>query len=216
MDEIATLPDWPSIIAAADRRQISQIVHFTTTSGAVGVLASKALKSRDRVGRDEYLEHVYRPNVALRKDPAWTDYVSLSIERINDWMYRASERWHAREDNPWVVLSFRPIILSHPGVVFTTTNNIYSSCKREEGLNGFTRMFAESYRHYNGVFHDRSNKLPSWPTHRQAEVLYPQQLSCDHLQGIYVQLEQSLEDIEGALGGLQMSIPVRLAPEVFE
>lgn len=216
MTEIGSLSTCPSVTTVAEQRGISQVVHFTTRSGAVGVLASGFLKSRARVRHDEYLEHVYRPNAKFRKDTAWIDYVNLSIERINDWMYQVSERWHAHEDNPWVVLSFSPIVLSHPGVVFTTTNNIYTSCKREEGLNGFNRMFADTYRHYDGSWHDRTDKLPSWPTHRQAEVLYPGQVSCDHLQRIYVQQEQSQEDIEGAVGGLQMSIPVRLAPEVFE
>ena len=124
-DDVARLPQRPEIVVAAEERGIRDVVHFTTTRGAVGVLAARAVKSRARLPEDEYLEHVYRPNAEIRKDRAWFDYVNLSISRINDWMFDASTRWHADDGNPWVVLSFAPCILGHPGVIFTTTNNIY-------------------------------------------------------------------------------------------
>ena len=215
-EEIADLPDCPSILDNAEQRGITQVVHFTTVRGAVGVIAAKALKSRARVGEDEYLERVYQPNALFRKDHAWLDYVNLSIERINEWMFQTSTRWHASENNPWVVLSFQPRMLSHPGVVFTTTNNIYPSCERAEGLSGFRRMFAGTVRGYYGQERNREGKLDSWPTDRQAEVLYPGEVSWANLQRIDVQLEQSLETIHGAMGALGASVPIRHAPEVFE
>ena len=215
-DEVANLPCCSTIADAAGRRGISQVVHFTTVRGAVGILASQTVKSRKRLPEEEYLEYVYRPNARIRKDVPWLDYVNLSIERINDWMFDASERWHARSGNPWILLSFHPRILAHPGVVFTTTNNIYPSCKRAEGLSGFCRMFADPVYGWYNTRHTRVDKLDAWPTDRQAEVLYPGELSCDHLQRIYVQLEESLDTIHGVLGGLNVNVPVSLAPEVFE
>ena len=217
-EEVATLPYCTAIAGEVEGRGISQIVHFTTVRGAVGILATQAVKSRKRLPEEKYLEYVYRPNAVTRKDVEWLDYVNLSIERINDWMFDHSERWHVGTGNPWVLLSFHPRILTHPGVVFTTTNNIYPSCRRAEGLDGFLQMFTEPvYGRYN-VRHNRTNKLASWPTDRQAEVLYPGELSCDHLQRIDVQLEEALDDIHGILGGLDLDldIPVSLAPEVFE
>ncbi|MCY4651904.1 MAG: DarT ssDNA thymidine ADP-ribosyltransferase family protein [Dehalococcoidia bacterium] len=215
-EEIANLPYCTTILDAAERRGVSQVVHFTTTSGVVGILAAKAVKSRKRLPKEEYLEYVYQPNAEIRKDVVWLDYVNLSIERINDWMFDHSERWHAGSGNPWVLLSFHPRILTHPGVVFTTTNNIYPLCRRAEGLDGFLQMFTEPVYGRYGVKHNRANKLASWPTDRQAEVLYPGDLSCTNLQRIYVQLEESLDTVHGILGGLNMDVPVSLAPEVFE
>ena len=107
-------------------------------------------------------------------------------------------------------------MLSHPGVVFATTNNIYPSCERAEGLSGFRRMFAGTVRGYYGQERNREGKLDSWPTDRQAEVLYPGEVSWANLQRIDVQLEQSLETIHGAMGALGASVPIRHAPEVFE
>ena len=215
-EEIERLQACPSILMAAERRGISRVVHFTTIRGAVGILAAKAVKTRVRVRQDEYLEHVYRPNAQFRKDPNWLDYVNLSIERINDWMFQTTVRWHVAENNPWVVLSFSTRILAHPGVVFTTTNNIYPACKRSEGLAGFCRIFAGTIEGRYGQQHDRTNRPAAWPTDRQAEVLYPGELSLSHLLRIDVQQEQSLDTLNGALPEFNMEVPICHAPEIFE
>ena len=216
-DEIALLPACPGIIVAADERGVRNVMHFTTMTGAVGILAAGAVKSRERLPEDKFLEYVYRPNATCRKDTAWLGYVNLSVERINDWMFDASQRWHAAKGNPWVVLSFSPEILGHPGVVFTTTNNIYPACTRAEGLTGFERMFAETVLGRYNVMLDRDGNLPAWPTDRQAEVLYPGELSCEHLQRIDAQTEDAVDGIHGVFSGLQVKkVTVCHAPEVFE
>ena len=215
-EEIARLPGCPEILEEAKRRGVEDVVHFTTTRGAVGILAAGALKSRERLPQDQYLEHVYRPNAAIRKDTAWLDYVNLSIQRINGWMFDTSSRWHTTDDVSWVVLSFTPRILAHPGVVFATTNNIYPACRRAEGLGGFSRMFSDQVRGRYSELHNRVAKESAWPTDRQAEVLYPGELSCDHLQRIDIQQEEAVSTIHGILGGLGLNVPVRHAPEVFE
>lgn len=213
--EIANLPACPEIVAAARQRRIDDIVHFTTVTGAIGILASCAVKSRSRLPEDAYLEFVYRPNAEFRKDQAWLDYVNLSVTRINDWMFESSVRWRSNADNPWVVFAFDPELLGDPGVVFATTNNIYPACRRAEGLDGFNSLFAESVIGRYGAEHDRDGKQASWPTDRQAEVLYPGELSCDYLRRIDVQLEDTVDTIQGALAGLHATIRVRHAPEVF-
>ena len=216
--EVAGLPHQPDVVAAAHQRGIEDIVHFTTTSGAVGILAARAVKSRKRLPHDKYLEHVYQPNAAFRKDSAWLDYVNLSISRINDWMFKRSVRWHAAECNPWVVFAFSPRLLGQPGTVFTTTNNIYPSCERAEGLDGFNSLFSEQVTGRYGQLHRREDQQTNWPTDRQAEVLYPGEVPCTFLQRIYVQREETIETIEGALAGLILGseVSVRYAPEVFE
>ena len=214
---VADLPERPEVVAAAIERGVSDVVHFTTLQGAVGVLAARAVKSRRRLRKSQHLEFVYQPNSPIRKDEPWLDYVNLSIQRINDWMFGASTRWHPREENPWVVLSFAPEILSHPGVVFATTNNIYPACRRAEGLAGFRRMFAEEVVGRYGRLHGREGKQAAWTTDRQAEVLYPGELSCDYLQRIDVQTAASVDSVHGVLGGLRREgLAVRHAPEVFE
>ena len=215
-EQIASLRDQPKVLEAAKRKGVKDVLHFTTIRGAIGVLAACAVKSRIRLTNDKYLEHVYKANVQYRKDNDWLDYVNLSIERINDWMFDTSTRWHPLDDNPWVVLSFGPEILAHSGVVFTTTNNIYPSCRRQEGLCGFLQMFAETVYGRHDQPHNRTNKQLEWPTDRQAEVLYPSELSIDYLQRIDVQMEESVDTIRAAQDVLYLSVPVHHAPKVFE
>lgn len=216
-EEVAALPPCRDVVAAARRRGITEVVHFTTIHGAVGILASRLLKSRKRLPRDKYLEHVYRPNAKCRSgDAAWLDYVNLSISRINDWMFDTSERWHIADGVSWVVLSFTVEILGHPGVVFTTTNNIYPACRRGEGVEGFNRLFDDVVLGRYSARHTRAGLPESFTTDRQAEVLYPSELSIDFLQRIDVQVAEAADDVEGALGGLGLELSVRHAPEVFE
>ena len=213
------MPSRPEVVDEARERGIADVVHFTTVRGAVGVLASCALKSRERLPKDKYLEHVYSPNCNYRKDEAWLDYVNLSITRINDSMFTHSERWHAQEGVSWVVLAFDSQILSHPGVVFTTTNNIYTGCRRAEGLEGLRALFSERIVRWNGeVLPRSSNHKDNWPTDRQAEVLYPGQVPCKYLRRIDVQEEKQLDTIEGAFGALDslnVNVSVEYTPEVF-
>ena len=223
LEDIDKLSDFPEVVAAASRRGVKRVVHFTTMSGAIGILASGEVKSREHLPEDKYLEHVYRPNADQRKDPAWTGYVNLSIERINGWMFSASNRWHPEDVGSWVLLSFDPQILGHPGVVFTTTNNIYPSCRRAEGVDGFNAMFANMVKGRYDETHDRTGKKNSWPTDRQAEVLYPRGLSCEYLQQISVQEEEKMDTIQAALQTLHSSsknldpdLCVRHAPEEFQ
>ena len=215
-EEIASLPPCPEILSAAERRGVTQIVHFTTLKAAVGVLSRWAVMSRKRLPQEEQLEFVYQPNASYRRDSEWLNYVNLSVERINDWFLQASRRWHNAEGAQWVILAFSPRILTHPGVVFTTTNNAYPECLRAEGLAGFSQIFGELVTGYNGRQFRRINIKPSWPTDRQAEVLYHGELSCEYLQRIDVQTERSHDDVHGMLGGLGLSVPVHLAPEVFQ
>ena len=99
-EELTSLSNCPDVLATAERIQVVNVLHFTTMHGLVGILAAKAVKSRYRLPNEENLKHLYKPNVSFRKDPAWLDYVNLSIERINDWMFDASKRWHANAGNP--------------------------------------------------------------------------------------------------------------------
>lgn len=215
--EVARLPPSPDVLDAARRRGVKSIVHFTTVSGAIGVFASKAVKSRSRLREDQYLEHVYHPNAPFRKDEDWLDYVSLSIARINAWMFEHSARWHVADPNPWVLLSFDSDILSHPGVVFATTNNIYPACRRAEGRAGFEQLFAQSVYGRYGTLHERTDDMRAdWPTDRQAEVLYPGEVPCSWLRRVDVQVAKTMEPICGALAVLGSDVSVRHTPEVFE
>ncbi len=72
------------------KRGITEVLHFTTNRGLLGVLYSSALKSKARLTQDEQLEFILRPNAQVRKDPAWLDFVNLSISAINSTYFQIS------------------------------------------------------------------------------------------------------------------------------
>jgi hypothetical protein len=210
-------PD-PDVAALVAELGITEVLHFTTNAGLVGVLACQAVLSRTRLPTEALLEHVYKPNSPVRKDPQWAPFVNMSITRVNDWMFSTSSNRRADEDIFWVVLSFDAVILTHPGVVFTTTNNIYPSVRRSVGAPGLAALYASEVIGRYQSRHQRNGLEPNHPTDRQAEVLYPDAVPIEHLKRVYVESSDHRGEILGMYSGFSLTAepPVICAPEVFQ
>lgn len=203
------------IIAA---RQIEEAVHFTSSHGCLGTLYTRLLQSRQRLEGDPMVEYLFRPNASLRKDPAYLDYVSLSISHINTQFYEVSSRsWHRGEPIFWCILSFDPIVFSHAGVEFATTNNIYSSVERGLGATGLEALYADQVVRWPGNIVRRSPGLAACnPTCFQAEALYPSAISTEHLRRIYVTRHTDQSEVVGFLKAtFHRDVEVLVAPEKF-
>jgi hypothetical protein len=209
-------PAHPEIVADAVRRGIASIVHFTRTTGLLGILDSSAVKARLHLPRDARVKHVYEENATDRsRDLVWHGYINLSVSAINRRMFAFSKREHP--DDEWVILKFRPQILGDPGVVFCTTNNAYEVAHRGEGYEGYEQMFAPSvpWGHYGSV-RNRYGREPNQTTDPQAEVLYPFELSLEHLHTIGVSDEDTYDTVWAALSHFSHRPNLALAPEEFE
>src|SRR6266511_5391085 len=100
------------ILQLIERRGITEVLHFTTSKGLLGILYSRLVLPRRRLPRNKLVEHVYMVNAEVRYDPEWTDYVNLSIAQINTRFFDiASRKWHRDKDLWWCILSFSPVIL---------------------------------------------------------------------------------------------------------
>ncbi len=203
-----------------EKRNIQEILHFTTNEGLTGILATKALKPRKRLPEDKYLEYIYKCNCPDRsRDVAWHDYVNLSITNVNRHLFGISKgKWHSKEDSWWCILSFNPIILNHTGVFFTTTNNMYSGVRRYKGADGLEKLFAPSITRWSGCVVQRNPQIQNnQPTCEQAEVLYPGDLSVEFLTKIYVETEENewaVKSIIDAFSDLP-SVKREIKPELF-
>lgn len=185
-----------------DDRGIKEILHFTTNSGLTGILHSGKVKSRKRLSGDKYLEYILKLNCQNRsKDEAWIDYVNLSITSVNSNLFKISkDKWHAPMDGFWCIMSFNPDILTHPGIYFTTTNNIYTGVKRSKGAEGLESMFAENITLWSGKYQQRVPNMPlNQPTCNQAEVLYPKGVLMEHLKCIYVNSFQEASAVDSLI-----------------
>jgi len=202
-------------------RDIENVVHFTTNHGLCGALAEGRLLSRARLPETKYLEHVYRPNASVRKDREWLDYVNLSISRLNWEFFDHSQRWHADTDVWWCAVALDPMLLSFDGVVFTTTNNIYTSCRRATGGIGLEALFADTVARWPGNVAKRDPRLPrNWTTCHQAEVLVPREVPMELLRRIYVATELHADiaasQCEILLGSTENTPPIEVDPDAFE
>jgi len=178
------------------KRHITEVLHFTTHRGLLGSIHSGAVKSRKRLPAEVDLKFIYKPNAIYRKDPAWLDYVNLSISRINSVFFATSCRWHRAEDLWWCFMSFDPEILTHPGVYFATTNNMYTGVEHGAGSAGLESLFATRVVRYNGNIAMRSTQLAdNFTTCVQAEALYPGELSVKHLRRVYVETNEDQDEV---------------------
>lgn len=199
-------------------RGISETLHFTTNHGCLGTLYTGFLKSRARLEDDYMVKHLFEPNSSLRKDRDYLDYVNLSIESINTQFYGTScNSWHRDKPIFWCILSFMPGIMAHDGVVFSTTNNIYSSTRRARGTEGLMGLFSQRIIQWKGNVVVRPEGLPpQYPTCFQAEVLYPGELSTEHLQKIYVRSQADQSEVIGYIKAtLHRDVEVVVCPNKF-
>jgi len=201
---------------------INEILHFTTNSGFVGILDAHCVKPSQDLPQDHRLEYILKMNCPNRsRDIEWLNYVSLSITHVNKYFFNISKnKWHKNDVAWWCILSFRPEILTHSGVVFCTTNNAYTKVvKRGYGDSGLEQLFANTVVEYeSGTVAKRHHSMPvNQPTSKQAEVLYPGELSLDYLQRIYVNEEEHASAIESqwAICSEEPCVECIVRPELF-
>lgn len=198
-------------------RGILEVLHFTTQSGLTGILFERSLKCRNLLPETASLEFIRKYNTHKIFDPEWKGYVNLSLTRINRALFGYSQGWHPEDD--WRILAFDPVVLTHEGVQFVTTNNAYGQhLFRGPGPESLERLFADTVAGIYGKPIPRTPNLPAnWTTDRQAEVLYPRELSTKHLLKIYVRNQEDEDSVAGLLGSLgQTAIPLLVAPDLFE
>lgn len=207
-----------TIASLALERGISEILHFTTNKGLLGILAAETVMTRAQLPNEQLLEHIYHPNCETRRDTPWLDYVNLSITRINSQLFDISSgAWHRQADVWWCVLAFDPIILSHPDVYFSTTNNMYSGATRAKGEKGLLALFGSKIIRWNGNSVTRPTGLAlNQPTCFQAEVLYPKGLSISFLRHVYVATDAHQDVIKGQCLALGLAdVPCSVRPDAF-
>ena len=214
-----------AVLDVVARRRITDVLHFTTNHGLLGIAASGALLSRDDLNESNEVEHIRRLNCDDRlKDTDWTGYVSMSITAVNTRMLGSSEGWQTRREGgdiiSWAVLSFDPEVLAHPGVHFVTTNNTYDAVlRRGTGAAALEALFGPAIKwgYYGSVMRRGSRHEPHEPTDPQAEVLYPVSVPLSYLRAIYVREEELIDHIAGiqAVFPDLTGVQVECRPQVF-
>jgi hypothetical protein len=198
-------------------RNITDVLHFTTNKGLVGILGCGSVLSRQRLPSTKYVEHVYQPNAKVRTDGPWIDHVNLSISRLNWEFFAHSRRWHQHDEVWWCALVFGPEVMHGDGVAFATTNNIYPSCQRATGGAGLEALFADPVlAAYGRPIHRPQNYPANWTTCHQAEVLVPESVPTTALRRVIVATGQHQDIVSSQLEILLGDLPIEVNPDAFE
>ena len=215
---------------AVERRCITEVVHFTTNHGIVGALECRHLLSRPYLQENKHLRHVLKLNALVRPEEFalfdesedWVRFVNLSISEINKRFFDISRRWHSGANVWWCIFAFDPSIMTHDGVRFATTNNGYDLCCRARGEEGFEALFAPQIprlaKGRDGMPWTvaRETRPDHLPTCEQAEVLYPERLSLDYLNTVYVEEVNQQDIVVGLLNDFNYNgVDVVLQPEKY-
>lgn len=212
--------DVAGIAAECTDRGITEVLHFTTSHGLLGVLTLRELRSRDLLTSDDYLEQIYRPNANSRYEaPSYWRYVNMSIGVVNERFFRISQRWHASDEGLfWAILHFQPVLLAHPGVLFSPGNMGYAGMEPAQGYDGFTALFADGVpAGFGQTMARRRDRAADLPTNPQAEVLYPDRLSTEYLFKVTVADDEDAASVEAVVRAIDHpDVQVVVDPEMFQ
>jgi hypothetical protein len=210
----------------ARERGVTELLHFTTSNGLIGILHKGTVLSRGLLEIDDYLENIKILNSPDRsRDIAWVNWVNLSVSQVNSAFLGHSKGWHVDDDIWWACLSFDVSLLDHDDVYFCTGNNAYTATTRGQGVDGFEALFAPRvvWGMYNTPKYRPTDHPPHLPTDEQAEVLYPGGIDLSYLRAVYVPEPDHLDEVAGIvevtgtpdridLTGLAVTV----APEIFQ
>lgn len=199
------------------KRGIAELVHFSTSTGLLGILSTQNLLPRSALAQEQSLEFILKYNSPYRSDPSWLKYVNLSISRINHQFFAHSGSLHTNSGLFWVVIGIDIEIMLHEGVYFTTTNNIYPACRRGTGHVALEQLFLPKvFGRYGVEIHRPVDHPDHWTTCPQAEVLYPGPLPARFIRNIYVRTDNDLNAVHAQIAALGVGpYTVTVAPDKF-
>lgn len=175
------------IRASALKRGIPHLLHFTPTENLASI-AAYGIHSRRKLQ-----DLAYRPSAEDRLDGS-SDAISVSVTRLNSWMF-ASKRKLSRVHD-WTVLMLSPSILWTHSCRFCWTNAASNEIARKGFLGGpwaFDEMFRRST--------PESHLLPeACPTHSDAEVQVLESIAPTLIIGAVVDRDYKVEPTRGLLG----------------
>lgn len=198
------------IAAFIRKREISKVVHFTSTSGLVGIMLSGKILSREAMRRflennpDSRIGRYFHANDSERWDKR-LDCINTSIERINlDLLSAMKSRGKGIVTEPWCIIELDTICLLKRGVVFTTSNAASTYVRRKgskEGLAGLAALYADSITTgRQGENHITITQVTSrewgahdnWTTSSQAEALIPDEIPVGYIKRVAFQTHDEM------------------------
>lgn len=223
-----------AIAAFIREREISKVVHFTSTSGLIGILLSGKIMSRETM--QHFIED--NPNSSVVKyfhanDPErWDkrlDCINTSIERINgDLLAAMKSRSEGVVMEPWCIIELDTICLLKNKVVFTVANAASAYVRRngsKEGLAGIEALYDDlvtsGRQDVNHVTVTQETKRESgvhynWATNSQAEALIPDEIPISYIKRVVFQSYDELVRAKNLIANAGCTNVISLVSDGYE
>lgn len=213
-------PDRSSFEAEVSRRGITRLVHFTPTINLISIYEHGALLSRDQLKRlaveypELHLADYVEVNDRLRIDDL-NDYLNLSIQHPNHWLFRKFRDSCRNWCDTWCVIALKPECLWYADTMFSI-GNAAASLSKQHGINGRYMTFCSLFqdRVVAGNISSRrllvrTNLADCHPTDAQAEVLVKERVPIDCITEVFFETK---EEAHRSRGAISLSVKTPLPP----
>lgn len=217
-------PDRAAFEAEVARRGITRLMHFTPTINLISIYEQGALLSRDQLKRlaveypELHLTDYVEVNDRLRLDNL-NDYLNLSIQHPNHWLFRKFRDSCRNWCDSWCVISLTPASLWYADTMFSIGNAAASLSKRQ-GINGQFTTFCSLFKDnvvagnmYSQRILTRTNLADCHPTDAQAEVLVKGQIPIDCITAVFFETQ---EEASRSRAAISISVTTPLPPFVVD
>lgn len=192
-----------SIAAAARRRGVRRLVHFTPARNLHRIIRSGAIRPVSELAAEE--SAAYAITDAQRVD-GHPELTCCSVEYPNAYyLHIAKQRADLYPD--WIALLLAPELLDMPGTYLSPRNAAAGTAVPASPI-AFESMYASAVPGAQGrTFARRSTHLPAVPTDLQAEVLLPGRLPLSQVSGVVVRSKAVADTVRAQLRQLQQPAP---------
>jgi hypothetical protein len=217
---VSLKPDRTSFEAEVARRGITRLVHFTPTINLISIYEQGALLSREQLKRlvmeypELHLGDYVEINDRLRLDNL-NDYLNLSIQHPNHWLFQKFRDSCRNWCNSWCVIACKPECLWYVDTMFSI-GNAASSISKQHGVNGQYKTFCSLFQDkvvagniYSQRILTRINLADCHPTDAQAEVLVKGRIPIDCITEVFFETQ---EEASRSHAAIVVSVKTPLAP----
>lgn len=171
-------PDWQLFESVIKKRNITCLVHFTETLNLMSILREGCIYSLSNLKKVSPESYDFIVNNDSQRIDNLPDYINLSIEFPNFYVFDIFRQRQVDPTIHWCVLIINPNLIYARDTLFSIANAASYNSKKY-GISGdvdkFKMLFADRlvFQNSNGTstVRQRNNFKESWTTDVQAEVL---------------------------------------------
>lgn len=181
-------------------REITELIHFTSTRGLEGIFKARHILSRFELENSNFVddnEILFNSNDTFRMEGK--NYINLSVSKPNKSLFNRFK--HRKESDPtigWCILKINPHVLLDDNLkcFFSITNAANSAAKNDYGIKSdvesFKKMFNDEVvvkNSYGSKTYSRFGLNKNQTTDNQAEILVEGKIPFKYINAICFETE---------------------------